>query len=243
MSPSLKCLIAIAALIIATTASATVQHTIGLARDSDNQSLRYIEHHQYFEDGRHLISYYSPDQELIATKRLQYGEQPQQPTLVQQNLVEQTEITMRPADGHVAVTRRTPDEQETLELPLSPDTVIDAAFDAYVRDAWDDITADSPARVDFAIAGQSRTLPMTIRRESDNTRHFSVKPSNWFLRQIIPPIKLEYDSNQRLSRYRGLSNIKSSEGGSGPVTIDFAHYQLETGLDTPPAAWVQALAN
>ena len=235
----MKHLYILLALTFSSNVIAAVQHTVGVARDADDQTIRYFEHHQYLDDGQHLIRYYTQDLELIAFKNLKYGAVPQHPEIAQANLLDNTQVTIKPEADSLTMVRTTGDNVDEIQLPLDLKTVIDAGFDAYVRDAWDEITRAAPTQVRFAIAGQRRTLAMQIIREEDY--RFTIRPNNWLIRSILPKIHLEYDDQRRLSRYQGFSNFSPSSGESMTVNIEFTHFELDQELDRPPMEWIYVL--
>jgi len=223
-----------------------VQHSLGVARGADS-SVSYIEHHQYFESGEHLIRYYDNDRRLLLTKELSYPDLPQHPNLKQTDLLGQTEITIETEQTTAFMTNKSlgkiPDQGEIFEFELTEDIIIDAGFDAYIRANWGSFELQPDQRFRFAIAGQPRLIQMEVSRvESDaEGASFTVTPSNWVIRLLLPSISLRYDASRQLTRYQGFSNLKRS-GESRNVEISFEHYQLDTSLSMPLVEWLPAVS-
>ena len=217
---------------------ASVSHTVGVARDVDSQSVRYFEHHQYFQDGTHLIRYYTPEWELMAAKDLRYSAKPQHPEIQQIDYRRGLSVLVETNSDSIVMQKTLEGETEEIRLPLSDRTVIDAGFDAFIRETWSALN-DDPITVDFAIAGQSRVLPMRISRLDASS--VSITPKNWLIRQLLPEIRLKYDDQRRLSRYEGFSNFSSGKGESKTVAITFRHFESDARLEMPLSDWIGVL--
>lgn len=221
-------------------AAATVSHTIGVARDASDNSVRYIEHHQYSEDGQHEIRYFDPGQNILLEKLMAYEGLPQHPRIEQKDYISDTNIVIRyDTDRATMVTSKGP-VTEDFTFEVTPDIVVDAGFDAYIRENWENFKNGKTHNVTFAIAGQSRLLPMKIERTafSESGASFKVQPANWLVRMLLPEIQLSYNEERQLTRYEGFSNLKPSSGQSRTVIIEFSHYQLEDDLEQPLLQWL-----
>ncbi len=234
--------------LLAIPAQASVFHSVGIARSTDNGEVRYIEHHQYFDDGRHLIRYFDRSLNLIAYKDLSYGDSKLRPQIRQKNLITDTEILVRPNDNAVEQVVIQGDTREEFTVPLKETTVIDAGFDAYIRSAWDQLVVNGkPTFFDFAIAGRDITIPMRVKPIPANTAGlegktgFVVEPKNWLVRQLVPEIRLQYNGQKRLARYEGFSNIAPTAGQSRTVAITFQHYSLDKRLEQPLSDWLSSI--
>lgn len=185
--------------------AASVRHTIGIARDTNDNSVRYIEHHQYSENGQHEVRYFGPGQNVLLEKLMAYEGLPQHPRIEQTDFVSDTSISVSYDTDQAMMVTSSGEESEEFTFELTPDIVIDAGFDAYIRENWASFTNDKPRAVTFAIAGQNRLLPMKIRRTAfdESGASFSVIPANWLVRLILPEIQLSYDADRQLSRYEG----------------------------------------
>ncbi len=219
--------------------AATVKHSIGIARNADN-SVRYIEHHQYLQDGRHEVRYYDADNQLMLFKEIRYPDLPQHPTISQADFLRSTTTIVEQAEDKAIITRSSHDDADSFSFKLTDDIIIDAGFDAYIRANFQQLQQQKTTTFRFAVPGQSRLLGMKLKylgSESDLAR-FSIEPTSWVVRLLVPGIDLYYDDSGQLVRYQGFSNLKPPAGESREVLIDFRHYESEQSLETPLAEWL-----
>ena len=231
-------------LTLAQVTNAAVRHTVGIARDADDNSIRYVEHHQYSENGDHAVRYFDPARNVLLEKEMAYTGLPQHPSILQRDYVRDMEINLRyDADQAVMVTSKD-GGSEKFTFDVTPDIIVDAGFNAYIRENWESFSEQPKQSVTFAIAGQSRLLAMNIERQaiSADGASFVVKPANWLVRMLLPEIQLNYDRERQLARYEGFTNLKAKSGKSRNVVIEFSHYELERTLEEPLPQWVREIA-
>ncbi len=220
--------------------SAAVRHTIGIARDAQDNSVRYIEHHQYDDNGQHEVRYFDPSQNILLEKLMAYDGLPQHPSIVQRDYLRDTQVEVRYGKEVATMVTSQGDKSEQFTFDISPEIVVDAGFDAYIRDNWARFDQQSRQEVTFAIAGQSRLLPMKIERTDvrEYGASFRVIPANWLVRMLFPEIRLNYDENRHLVRYEGFTNLKTETNQSRDVVIEFSHYFLGGDLAQPLPQWL-----
>jgi hypothetical protein len=221
---------ALLAMLTALEATASNRNLIGVARNSEAQ-VQYIEHHQYFDSGDHWIDYYSPDLTLIVEKKLRYPGLAHHPDIVQLDLINDISISIKSATDTLLINREQANKTDRWDFKLTPDVVVDAGFDGYIRNAWETLSPGETRTLDFAVAGQRRLIKMRLSDKGyeDGHRVFVLEPNNWLVRMIVPQIRLEYTQARQLSRYEGLSNIRSKKGAD-PVNVDIRFQQWEGQL-------------
>jgi hypothetical protein len=220
-----------------------VTHSIGIARNTDDQTIRYIEHHQYFKDGTHLVRYFDNDRQLILEKDLTYPGMPQHPVIVQRNVRSNVITTVtQDALGQLATITRS--DADTFSFKLSEDIIIGAGFDRFIQENWDQFKQNPTRSVRFAVPRQTRLLKMQITRLGliEGQSHFTIKPENWFVRLILPKISLVYSEDQMLKRYQGFSNLKPTQDKSRDVIITFRQYNTDRAMDRFPEEWMAVAA-
>jgi hypothetical protein len=124
-------------------------------------------------------------------------------------------------------------------LPDRADAVIDAGFDAYVYAHWNDLGARH--HMAFVVPSRLGYVDLTITGDTADaaTRHIRLSLDAWYS-FAAPSIDLTYDNaDRRLARFEGISNIRTAEGGSQRVRIEFPRSDEQPA---PTAAAIQAAA-
>ena len=229
-----------ALLLTATAFSTTVAagEPVGTAYDLESGELLYRETHCLNADGSEReVLYHDTGGQLIARKLVDYRSGLTTPSFVQHNHYssESIEVDLQ-ADGvRMAVldrdsgdTMRMAVAQPSEELPV----VIDAGFDGFVREHWDDLVSGEKREFQFPFADREslvelRIQPQACSYDASSEQCFRLDLANWFLRMMVQPIELGYDAESRqLTRFRGLSNIGDAQGNGMVVDI---HYSYEGG--------------
>jgi len=217
---------------------------VGAAYGLDSQSLLYTETHCGTDDAlvRDVI-YRNTDNRLLARKTLDYQTGIVTPSFVQHNLYagDSIAVAMRQDQLHMTVTDGT-GTAKTVTARVDPrmPLVIDAGFDAFVREHWAALVAGQSKRFQFPFAGRDnlvnlRISPAQCTYDTPMQQCFLLELDNWALRLLVDPIELGYDPrHKRLERYRGLSNIGDGKGEGQVVDIRYRYEGLpEGGCDTP----------
>ena len=240
----MKAILAAIGLLAAGIVNADILHSIGVARGTDDNAIRYIEHHQLLPNRRKLIRYYDPELNLVAWKTLSWKALPQQPDIEQEDLVTNTRIDITVSQTAVTQSVSRDGESQQFTNKLDDNTVVDAGFDEFIRDQWAVLTSTGARslKFSFAIAGRDGPLAMRIVPRGNNNAgaRFTVEPGNWLVRQLVPAIELTYDVSRRLTRFEGFSNIQRQPGQGPTVTVDFQHFSLDRELDAPLPEWIAA---
>ena len=218
----------------------SVRHSVGLAV-SDDDCLTYIEHHQYFESGYHHIRYYDKEFRVLLAKELRYPELPQHPAIKQTDFLQEIETTIQ-VDGQTGMTEIAylrNKKSKNFQFELTENVVIDAGFDAYIRENWQSFERQPSQEFSLAVIGKRNLVKMKIVRSDSSVdgASFSVRPKSWLLRTLVPEISLRYDGSRQLIRYKGLSNLKRFGEGRN-VVIYFEHYHSELPLSFPLPEWL-----
>lgn len=228
--------VSLLATIPASYANDIVAQTIGEAFDLKSDEPLYSETHCLSADAlaREVI-YRDVEGQLIAHKILSYSTGPTTPSFVQHNFysqesieveLRQDEVTMTVKDENSSAPGKVISTRPSANLPV----VIDAGFDAFVTSNWDSLVAGEKKSFQFPFAAREslvelRIKPTSCSYDTESDQCFSLEMNNWFLRVLVAPIELGYDSGlKRLTRYRGLSNIGDGKGEGLVVDIRY-NYQ------------------
>ena len=180
---------------------------VGEARDPDTGDTIYLEHYYCSDNGLSCsVFYLRPNEELIASKELDYSTNPKAPALTFRDFRLDREITI--------------DQPDT-------DAVVDAGFDNFVRLQWQDLAEGEEVKFPFRIVGRDDPIRMRASKEArceDGRLCLQIRLDSWLLGSLVDPIQLEYDADsQRLLRFEGISNLKSDEGRSQKVEIRYRY--------------------
>jgi hypothetical protein len=131
--------------------------------------------------------------------------------------------------------RRT--KSRTVRIPEV--AVIDAGFDAFMRDNFSRVVAGEKIEFHFAVPGLRRFFKFQLD-PSGETLHrgelaymVKMKPASALLRIAVDPIELVYSKGGRLLEFRGLSNICDEQGDRYKARIVF-EYPHEHMVDESP---------
>jgi hypothetical protein len=222
---------------------AASQHYEGTAYTMSDAHVAYKEEHFVFEDhGIHtrLVLYRCPSDEPFARKWVRAIAGDEAPNF---DLVDARDGYREGVRGegerrevYVQDSRRAP--LRSALLPTRENVVIDAGFDAYVRDHWDEIGTLDKAQIAFLVPSRLGYVDLRLRpadaAEPDGAavHHLRLVMDAWF-GFIVPSIDLAYaDADRRLLRFQGLSNIRDVAGRSQKVRIEFPR----SGVFGPPGA-------
>ena len=208
----------LAGLLLAAAAAVTAAEPadiVGDAFDLETGELLYTERHFCGVDFLQCtVEYSDANEQLIASKSVDYGRSLQAPALFVQDF------------------RRTTETR--LETDVDPELVVDAGFDNFVRSRWDTLEQGDRIGFPFLIVGRDAPLDMVARSVGDSDCAMEelclqVELDSWLLRMVVPPIQLTYDREQRrLLRFRGISNIRDPDGKNLKVDIRYRYLGLQT---------------
>lgn len=191
----------------------------------------------YWQPRSHEVSYLSANEENeFASKSLDYRSGLIRPEVDfrQPRFEETMEITPDGA-GKVTINWQPPEEdQKRFETDAPSDLVIDAGFDHFIRQHWDDLT--SGETVSFRILAPTRGehygfVAEPADDDAIDAKHvFRIRPSGLIARFLVDPILLGYDQEGFLTDYSGLTNIRENKERNYTAHI---RYKTETPSPCP----------
>lgn len=220
------------------------------AYDQTTGELLYVEEHrEVVLDGRHLRShvvYRHGSGDTIAAKIIDYGDRPATPDFrlddLRDGYVEGAEsrgdsLVLYRRSGHGA-------ELERRVLRRDRPAVVDGGFDKAVLQSWDKLLDGRGVEFEFAVPNKLNSYRFRIRKSGGSSRgdvgtvQLKIEPANFFLRLIVPAIKLTYDrQSRRLMTYVGITNLADSDTGKRyRARIEFDYPPALTGSPRPTAA-------
>lgn len=130
------------------------------------------------------------------------------------------------------------------QIPLPANAVIDAGFDAAVRNHWKALMRGDRIRLTFLVPGRQRFYPVQVQRRGAvrwqglAAQSIEVRLDTWY-GAVVPRLSLIYaDADRRLLEFRGNSNLRDSRGEYPHVTVRFA----KPAAERPARQWQEAFA-
>ncbi len=219
---------------------ATVTHSVGIARDAKDQSIRYIEHHQYLPSGEHLVKYYDPEGTVMVTKTITYPGLPQHPEINQTDFTKDTKIVTTNTANSATMVRTMSGVNETLVVALDEATIIDAGFDSFLKSQWTRFSAGESKIFRLAVAGKQSLLKIRITKQQtkDKNTTFKIEPHNFFVRMLVPEMLLTYGPDRQLLTYQGLTNLNLPADQDRDVVVAFSQHTSPEPLGLPLPHWL-----
>jgi len=174
-------------------------------------------------------SYWDGNREAIAFKQLDFGDNPNVPDffeVIDYRRATAYRITVNSNLANVKVLKIAEDGSETVTLnknvEIDSNTVIDAAFHRFVISNWDRLMKGKTVKVQFLQIDKARLVPLKIKKskcDTPDTACFKITFDNILLQNIVPNIRIKYDSDKRLIRYNGIGPVTRMNGKGLPVDI------------------------
>jgi hypothetical protein len=221
------------------TPGAAAPWTIGTAYNTSDGSVAYRELH-YPAPGypglSSRVDYQDAEGEVIVSKQMDFSRSQTAPAIDQTDLRTSTRVFARHEDGRLQVGYQSNADAalRTDTIRLTPNLIVDAGFDPFVRSQWDALTAGRAVSASFFLPSRLDTIGVSIapvpREECAQVQGdvlcLMVRPAgmlrvvSWF----VEPLRLAYDlEQQRLLMFRGLSNLLDARGEPQDVLVLFEY--------------------
>lgn len=222
---TMRLLLVLALLSAPWAAQAQNEHYVGIAYAPHGGAERYREEHWVVRDNaqqERLVLYRCPDGAAFARKWVRGALDDPAPDFA---LFDQREgyregASLRNGERYVYVQARAGATMQSQKLPAAPDPVIDAGFDAWLRQHWDAPTVP----LQFLLPSRLAWVPLEVQaRDLPDARErtFRLRLDAWY-GFAAPPLRVTYDrDSRRLRRFEGVSNLRDSNGGTQTVRIEF----------------------
>jgi hypothetical protein len=213
----------------------------------EGERLLYVEKHTERWQGGRLaereVRYEDPAGELIAEKLVRYGESPQMPSFEMTDfrigLREGAEVDA----GNVVLFSGPSEERvrrRSLERPRV--AVVDAGFDAFMRDNFDAVVAGDRVEFDFAVPALRRFFRFElvpqggVEYRGETAFLVKMRSASALLRLLVDPIELTYSADGRLLEFRGLANVCDEEGEryEARIVFDYPSRSSSTAVGVAP---------
>lgn len=192
----------------------------------------YLESHWTYSDHGNpsrLVLYRCPDGKPFARKTLADDGNAQAPDFELEDARSGYREGVRRAGNQriVFVKRDANSAEHTATLKTSPMPVIDAGFDAYIRNHWDTLGTNGSESLPFLVPSRLSALNLSVKREADT--HISGREARQyrlgldsFISFALPHLSVAYDARTReLLSFSGFVNIRSSTGKNVTANVEF----------------------
>lgn len=232
-------------------ASAPILAQHALAHDREDGALRYRESHWLYREGaaaRRLVLYQCPDGRAFARKTVLERSPAQAPDFDFEDARDGYREGVRSTPGGrvVYVRERAGAPLRERRVKLPPNAVIDAGFDASVRQRWEELRAGLEVTQPFLLPSRMDFIPVRLRPGSRidwrgvPAQRLTMRLDRWY-GFVAPTMQLTYASaDQRLLEFAGIATIRDASGRHQDVRITFPHaprpadaQALQQALSTP----------
>jgi hypothetical protein len=196
-----------------------------------NRVLYKETHWEYENDGvrRHLVLYRCPDGKAFARKLLRASPSATAPDFDFVDGRDGHREGVRTQGGkreaYVQESTGAPVESEAIDVPA--DAVIDAGFDAAVRQRWQALTSGKAVTIPFLLPSRHRFLPLQLagskpgRAANEPVLKLRMSLARWY-GFALPAIELVYAlDDRRLMEFHGIGSIRGGDGDYLDVRIVF----------------------
>lgn len=229
---------------------------LGHAYNLASGELEYVEYH-FIDKNLQLrrVEYRDPYGALIVSKELNYSKNKIAPEFEQLDLRTGKLLSAKQGAGEVILRYAKPSKSNDISdgqlkdirrAAISPtkSLVVDAGFDYFIREHWEELTSGEQLLFDFAVPARADTTKMLIEELSSNeckgleplnvsrrqlsspAKCFKLRAKTWIVNAVLKPIYLSYDSSSReLINFQGLSNIDSKSNKPSRVLIQY-YYRM-----------------
>lgn len=206
------------------------------AYDMDTGKYIYSEHHKQTWNGDNLVAgdvyYRGTSGKTFVYKRLNYAGWEEAPSFYMRDYRDgyQEGVTRRGSAFTIFYREKKEEELKSKTRKTSGNIVIDAGFDNFIRNNWNDLTSGATKQIQFAVPSQQDFYPFNIKMAGSSTvkgksvTKFRLTLDNTLYRLFAEDIIVYYyNDSKRLYSYEGISNINSPEGEKYRARIYFQY--------------------
>lgn len=220
---------------------------VGEARTLEGKGI-YEEHHLVRFSGEkpaeRLVTYRCPDGQAFARKHVEYGTPLFAPTFRLED--QRFGYVEGFANGAAFVQAGKAADEKREAIDAGANLVVDAGFDEFVRQHWDELQAGESVSLEFLVPSRLSAYKFKLRKVRSETMFdqpasvFELAVSGmlgWF----ADPLEAGYrDSDRRLMHFKGLTNIRQTLDENIVAQIRFPPTREDAGPTA--AAWETARA-
>lgn len=210
---------------------------VGIAQSPPGEFL-YCEHIEQPSNQLFVVSYFY-NGNIFAEKKINYHGNAATPSIEQRDFrsgeLRQAHIYQQTL--RLQYQANTHKKMENADISLTEVDVIDAGFDFFIRQHWDELQSGKVLHVNFASMPHLKVLPLRISKQTSEKCATETAPTNQsfcyfveidnsLLRLVLGNIKLTYDQHHRLATFKGVVNIEDNKGSTQTAKITY-YYQSD----------------
>jgi hypothetical protein len=205
---------------------------VGIAQSAAGHFL-YCEQIEIASERGLNIVYFNNGKQF-AEKKIDYRENPATPSVKQIDFrTREVRIaTINQQELELQYQGNRKEKVQRINIPLAEVDVVDAGFDYFIRQHWNELQTGKILPVNFASIAHQKALPLRVRMlapekcaEDANPIHqhhcYFVEVDNALLRLVLGNIKLTYDEQRRLINFKGVVNIEDDKGSAQNASIHY----------------------
>jgi hypothetical protein len=199
----------------------------GIAYAPGSQRVLYREAH-WQAGTRHVVLYRCPDGRAFARKQLDYAKGAVAPDFEMRDARDgfRSGVATTPGGREVFVRHSAGQRRRSAALPSG--AVVDAGFDAFIRQAWGRLAGGAAIEVPFLVPSRLKAMNFRLQPQpaaADGLRVFRLSLASW-IGGVLPHIDVTYDAATRtLLRFTGMSDVRDGRGDNLVVDIRFPPQQ------------------
>ena len=222
-SVPLPCLLVLLVSLGSMGSAMAVEHYEGLAYARKGGELLYRESHWIQEKGQRLVLYRCPNGAAFARKSVASGDVAPDFELVDGRDGYREGVRTRNGMRQLYTKASADSVERSKRIRAQDGEIIDAGFDAHVRQQWDAMAPSGSRRVRFVVPSrlESMDFQLTPLASDRNTRRYRLALDAWYA-GALPSITVTYAAtDRRLMRFEGIGNIRDAAGDYPAVRIEF----------------------
>ncbi len=216
-------------LLAASVQSQANEDVIGTAYSPDSDRVLYVE--SYINDSATQVQvrYENAAGKLLADKQLDFSRSRHAPDVSRKDYRFDSTLTIN-TKANTTTLQAQRDGEATLDatLDVADKLVIDAGFDFFVQDQWDDLIARKKITFRYLVPARKAAVKLNLKQRdcaaAEQMVCFRIQASNWIVAAIMAPIDLEYEQDsRRLMRFTGLGQLIDDNGKKQEVDIRYRY--------------------
>lgn len=221
-------------LLAASLQSQATQDVIGTAYSPGSERVLYLESYSNDSATQVQVRYESATGKLLADKQLDFSRSRHAPDVIRKDYRFDSSLTIN-TKANTTTLQAQRDGETTLDatLDVAEKLVIDAGFDFFVQDQWDDLIARKKISFRYLVPARKAAVKLDLKQRdcaaAEQLVCFRIKASNWIVAAIMSPIDLEYaEDSRRLMRFTGLGQLTDDKGKKQEVDIRYRYSSTAT---------------